>query len=267
MEEPVQIIPPTGPEGARLPRARDERVSPHRARGIRAAVLRVGGARAAVAASVIAVALAMAVPASAQAPAPEIPVTFSVRSLLSGDTFTVSGVLPGGAADAGRALELYEQRAPFPGAYALTSTGAAGPSGEFVFSVTPVRKAYWAVVAPQTTTLPREASNGFLVAVRRKVSIRTTTRRPLRGSFVRFSGFISPSFPVAPGSVATLQRRNRQGGFTDVKSALLKAAGDFSSYRVRTRVRRSGVYRVVVPASTFFSTGASVGVTLHMRVH
>ena len=209
----------------------------------------------------------MAASASAQAPTPEIPVAFSVRSLLSGDSFSVSGVLPGGAADAGRPLELYEQRAPFPGAYALMSTGASGPGGEFVFSATPVRKAYWAVVAPQTTTLPREASNGFLVAVRRKVSIRTTTRRPLRGSFVRFSGFISPSFPVAPGSVATLQRRNRQGGFTDVKSALMRAAGDFSSYRVRTRVRRSGVYRVVVPASTFFSTGASVAVTLHVRLH
>jgi hypothetical protein len=209
----------------------------------------------------------MAVPAAAQAPAPEIPVTFSVRSLLSGDPFTVNGVLPGGAADAGRSLELYEQRAPFPGAYALASTSAAGPSGEFVFSVTPVRKAYWAVVAPETTTRPREASNGFLVAVRRKVSIRTTTRRPLRGRFVRFSGFISPSFPVGPGSVATLQRRNAQGGFTDVKSVLLGAAGQFSSYRLRTRVRRSGVYRVVVPASTFFSTGASVGVTLHMRLH
>jgi hypothetical protein len=257
MEEPVQNTPPTGPEGARPARAR-------------AAALRtriVLRTRIASGAALVVAGLAMAVPASAQAPAPEIPVTFSVRSLLSGDPFTVNGVLPGGAADAGRALELYEQRAPFPGAYALASTSAAGPSGEFVFSVTPVRKAYWAVVAPETTTRPREASNGFLVAVRRKVSIRTTTRRPLRGRFVRFSGFISPSFPVGPGSVATLQRRNAQGGFTDVKSVLLGAAGQFSSYRLRTRVRRSGVYRVVVPASTFFSTGASVGVTLHMRLH
>jgi hypothetical protein len=257
MEEPVQNTPPTGPEGARPARAR-------------AAALRtriVLRTRIASGAALVVAGLAMAVPASAQAPAPEIPVTFSVRSLLRGDTFTVNGVLPGGAADAGRALELYEQRAPFPGAYALASTSAAGPSGEFVFSVTPVRKAYWAVVAPETTTRPREASNGFLVAVRRKVSIRTTTRRPLRGRFVRFSGFISPSFPVGPGSVATLQRRNAQGGFTDVKSVLLGAAGQFSSYRLRTRVRRSGVYRVVVPASTFFSTGASVGVTLHMRLH
>ena len=234
--------------------------------GIGAAVPRVASARAATAASVITVALAMAVPASAQAPAPEIPVTFSVRSLLSGDTFTVSGVLPGGPADAGRPLELYERRSPFPGAYAIMSNGASGPNGEFVFSVKPVRKAYWAVVAPETTTRPREASNGFLVAVRRKVSIRTTTRRPLRGRFVRFSGFVSPSFPVGPGSVATLQRRNPQGGFTDVKSVLLAAAGPVSSYRLRTRPALGRLPRAV-PASTFFFTGASVGVTLHMRLH
>jgi hypothetical protein len=209
--------------------------------------------------------LPMAVPAAAQAPAPEIPVAFSARSLLSGATFTVGGVLPGGAADAGRPLELWEQRAPFPGIYAMVQNSAAGPNGEFTFSVQPVRKAYWAVVAPQTTTQPREASNGFLVAVRRKVSIRTTTRRPRKGREVRFSGFVSPAFPVGPESVATLQRRNRLGGFSNVKSALLKAAGAFSSYRLRTRVRRSGVYRVVVPASTFFSTGASVAVTLRVR--
>ena len=98
---------------------------------------------------------------------------------------------------------------------------------------------------------------------------RSGRRRAARssGRFVRFSGFVSPSFPVGPGSVATLQRRNTQGGFTDVKSVLLRAAGQFSSYRLRIRVRRSGVYRVVVPASMFFSTGASVGVTLHMRRH
>src|SRR6185503_8596321 len=122
MEEPVQNTPPTGPEGARPARAR-------------AAALRtriVLRTRIASAAALVVAGLAMAVPASAQAPAPEIPVTFSVRSLLSGDAFTASGVLPGGAANAGRPLELYEQRAPFPGAYALTSTGAAGPSGEFV---------------------------------------------------------------------------------------------------------------------------------------
>jgi hypothetical protein len=216
-------------------------------------------------AGLLAAALGVAAPARAQAPASEIPLTFSAQSLLTGQGFTVSGVLPGGAADAGRPLELWEQRAPFPGTYAVVSNGASGPSGEFVFSVTPVLKAYWAVVAPTTTTRPREASPGFLVAVRRKVSIRTSTRRPRKGSLVRFSGFVSPAFPLGPGSVATLQRRNRQGGFTDVHAVLLRAAGAFSSYRLRVRVARSGVYRVVVPSSTSFSAGASVAVTVRVR--
>jgi hypothetical protein len=185
--------------------------------------------------------------------------------VLAGQPFTVSGVLPGGAADAGRPLELWERRAPFPGAYAIATTGVAGPSGEFRFPIAPVRKAYWSVVAETTPTRPREASPGFLVAVRRKVSIRTSTRRPRKGTLVRFSGFVSPPFPVGPGSVATLQRRNAQGGFTDVRAVLLKAAGGFSSYRLRERLTRSGVYRVVVPTSTFFSAGASVAVTVRVR--
>jgi hypothetical protein len=230
-----------------------------------AGVRTTGGGRAATAAVLLGIALAAGAPARAQAPTPEIPVTFSARSMLSGQGFTISGVLPGGAADAGRPLQLFERRAPFPGAYAIVSNGATGPSGEFVFSVAPVRKAYWSVVAPETSTRPREASPGFLVAVRRQVSIRTSTRRPRKATLVRFSGFVSPSFPVGPGSVATLQRRNRQGGFTDVRTVLLKAAGTFSSYRLRTRVTRSGVYRVVVPSSTFFSSGASVGVTVRVR--
>jgi hypothetical protein len=206
-----------------------------------------------------------AAPASAQAPVPEIPLAFSATSVIAGTAFTITGMLPGGAADAGRPLELWERRAPFPGAYAIATTGVAGPNGEFAFPVTPVRKAYWSVVAETTPTRPREASPGFLVAVRRKVSIRTTTRRPRKGSLVRFSGFVSPPFPIGPGSVATLQRRNRQGGFTDVRAVLLKAAGGFSSYRLRERVSRSGVYRVVVPTSTFFSAGASVAVTVRVR--
>jgi len=226
--------------------------------------LRRGRAYAAVALA-LGPALVGVAPAAAQAPAPEIPLQFSARSMLPGEAFTIGGTLPGGAADAGRALELWERRAPFPGVYAIVRNGTAGPSGEFSFGVAPVRKAYWSVVAEATTTRPREASPGLLVAVRRKVSIRTSTRRPRKGTLVRFSGFVAPGFPLGPGSVATLQRRNAPGGFTDVRPVLLGAAGAFSSYRMRIRVTRSGVYRVVVPSSTFFSAGASVAVTVRVR--
>jgi hypothetical protein len=152
---------------------------------------------------------AVSPPAAAQAP--EVALAFSARSLLGGQSFTVGGTLPGGAGAAGRAVQLYERRAPFPGSYALAQTVTAGAGGEFSFAVTPVRKAY------------------------------------------------------GPGAVATLQRRNRTGGFADLKVVLLRSAGAYSSYRLRTRIRRSGVYRVVVPTSTHFSRGASVGITLRMR--
>ena len=85
---------------------------------------------------------------------------------------------------------------------------------------------------------------------------------------MRFSGFVSPSFPLGPESVATLQRRNAQGGFTDVKlGAASRRPAPSRATGCACASGVSGVYRVVVPSSTFFSTGASVGVTLHMRRH
>jgi hypothetical protein len=229
-----------------------------------AAVPRTISAGAAVAV-VWCVALALVGPARGQPPTIEIVPTFSARSLLPGQPFTVSGVLPGGPADAGREVQLFEDRAPFPGGYALVATASAGPGGEFAFPVTPVLKAYWAVVAPEVSGHPREASAGYLVAVRRKVSIRTSTRRPQAGAPVRFSGFVSPPFDLGPSALATLQRRNRQGGFTDVRSVPMRSAGPVSSYRLRVRMRRSGVYRVLVPATPTWSQGASVAVTIHVR--
>jgi hypothetical protein len=230
-----------------------------------AAVLRTSSPRIAAAAVVWLTVLVLSGTAAAQAPSVEIVPAFSVRSLLPGQPFTVSGVLPGGAADAGRVVQLFEDRAPFPGAYGMAATASAGPGGEFAFPVMPVLKAYWAVVAPEVSGRPREASVGYLVAVRRKVSIRTSTRRPRAGGLLRFSGFVSPPFDLGPTAVAVLQRRNRQGGFTDVRAVLMRAAGPVSSYRFRVRVRRPGVYRVLVPATATYSQGASVAVTIRVR--
>jgi hypothetical protein len=229
-------------------------------------VLRTSSTRVAAAAAAFLSALALVVPARAQAPTVEIVPAFTARSVLPGQSFTVSGVLPGGAADAGRAVQLFEASAPFAGAsYAMVAGATAGSGGEFAFPVLPVFKAYWAVVAPDTPGHPREASQGYLVAVRRKVSIRTSTRRPHVGALVRFSGFVSPAYTPGPDAVATLQRRNRQGGYSDVRSVLMRPAGPVSSYRVRLHIRRAGVYRVLVPSTATYSQGASVAVTVHLR--
>jgi hypothetical protein len=235
-------------------------------RASRGLVLRTSSPRAAVVAAAFLSALALPVPARAQAPTFEVVPAFSARSVLPGQPFTISGVLPGGAADAGRPVQLFEASAPFTGAaYAMVAGGTAGPGGEFGFPVLPVFKAYWAVVAPETAGRPREASQGYLVAVRRKVSIKTSTRRPRTGALVRFSGFVAPAFTAGPDAVATLQRRTGKGGYRDVRSVAMRAAGTVSSYRVSVHVPRAGVYRVLVPSTATYSQGASVAVTVHVR--
>jgi hypothetical protein len=205
----------------------------------------------------------LALPAAADDPAPVV--NFSVRNVLPNAPVAITGTLVNGAADAGRQVQLYERRAPFPGTWAVLQEGAAGADGSYSFSAVPVRKAYYSVVAPATATAGREASPGLLVTVRRKVSIRVSDRTPRKNQLVRFSGFISPSYPLGPGAVATLQRRDKSGAFTNVKAALLKAAGDFTSYRVHIRLKSPGVYRIAVPSSTYYGSGASVAIVV--RVH
>jgi hypothetical protein len=213
--------------------------------------------------TILAVGTAMALPAGADDPTPVV--NFSERNVLLGTPVTINGALVNGAADAGRQVQLYERRAPFPGTWAVLQEGVAGTDGSYAFTVTPPRKAYYSVVAPATATAGRQASPGFLVAVRRKVSIKVSDRTPRKNQLVRFSGFISPSYPLGPSSVATLQRRDHTGAFANVKAVLLKAAGAYTSYRARIHVRRSGAYRVYVPPSTFLSSGASVAIVV--RVH
>jgi hypothetical protein len=207
--------------------------------------------------------VALALPASADDPDPVVNV--SERNVLLGTPVTIGGSLLNGPADAGRQVQLYERRAPFPGTWGVLQEGTAGPDGSYSFTFVPPRKAYFSVVAPATATAGRQASPGLLVSVRRKVSIRASDRTPRKNQLVRFSGFISPSYPLGPSSVATLQRRDRTGAFANVKAVLLKAAGAYTSYRARVHVRRPGVYRVYVPPSTFLSSGASVAIVV--RVH
>jgi hypothetical protein len=207
--------------------------------------------------------VALALPAGADDPDPVV--NISERNVLLGTPVTIAGSLLNGPADAGRQVQLYERRAPFPGTWGVLQEATAGPDGSYSFTVVPPRKAYFSVVAPATATAGRQASPGLLVSVRRKVSIRASDRTPRKNQLVRFSGFISPSYPLGPSSVATLQRRDRTGAFANVKAVLLKAAGAYTSYRARVHVRRPGVYRVYVPPSTFLSSGASVAIVV--RVH
>src|SRR5215207_6397326 len=160
--------------------------------------------------------VAPALPAAADDPDPVV--NISERNVLLGTPVTIGGSLLNGPADAGRPVQLFERRAPFPGTWAVLQEGTAGPDGSYSFTVVPPRKAYFSVVAPATATAGRQASPGLLVSVRRKVSIKVSDRTPRKNQLVRFSGFISPSYPLGPSSVATLQRRDRTGAFANVRA-------------------------------------------------
>ena len=159
----------------------------------------------------------------------------------------------------GARLELLRAARAVPRQLAVVQTATSGAVGEFAFTVTPVRKAYWAVVAPATPTRPRVASRGHLVALRRQVSIRTSTRRPRTGAPRALLGLRLARLPGRAGHAWPRSSARPPGGSLGRRARRAAArAGAFSSYRMRTRVRRSGEYRVVVPPTTFFSRGASV---------
>ena len=96
------------------------------------------------ASAAIAIAIAVTAPAGAQDPAPVV--SFSERNVLIGAPVTISGRLVNGAADAGRQVQLYERRAPFPGTWGVLQEATAGADGGYSFTVVPSRKAYFSVV-------------------------------------------------------------------------------------------------------------------------
>ncbi|MDT7665251.1 MAG: hypothetical protein QOD04_4807, partial [Pseudonocardiales bacterium] len=86
---------------------------------------------------------AVSVPARGDDPDPVV--NFSERNVLVGASVTVSGTAVNGAADAGRQVQLYERRAPFPGTWAVSQEGMAGADGSYSFTIVPPRKAYYSI--------------------------------------------------------------------------------------------------------------------------
>lgn len=107
------------------------------------------------------------------------------------------------------------------------------------------------------TGSPAAVSPIALVNVRPRVSFRVSDRTPSRRERVRFSGQI---WPEHDGALVEIQRRGSDGDFRTVKrTAARDALGmSFSTYRTRVRIRRTGVYRVVVtPGDDDHVTGIS----------
>jgi hypothetical protein len=94
-------------------------------------------------------------------------------------------------------------------------------------------------------------SKDKLVKLPLRVSLRTSHRRVRRKGVVTFSG---ADFPVHPGVPVQLQQMDRNGRFKTVTSTIVAPDAKF---RVRLRVRRTGVFRALFPGDGQFGVAAS----------
>jgi hypothetical protein len=186
-----------------------------------------------------------------------ITLSASPRTIRFRGTTHLTGQL-GTRAPGGVKVALQEEAPPFDGKHFKgVATTRTDSSGRFAFSRSPIHnRAYRAVAG----TKPKATSGTLVVGVRSRVTIAHVGRR---GRTVTFGGSVGPS---RDGQLVRIQRRVR-GGWRTVKRGVLGMATDpdFSSFRVRVRLRRSGRYRAYVSRNSENLAGASRARRLRVR--
>ena len=206
---------------------------------------------------------ACALPFAADAAKPKPPkkpnlsltLTAKPATVTFGRSATLSGTARG-SGHANRTVALQLNPFPFRGfrTVAVTRTDS---KGAYHFVVRPTRHSRYRAVTPEPATIydTLVKSPELLEHVRLAVSIRLSDATPLRGSRVRFSGFVAPKHN---GHRVYVQRRRRDGRWVTVARTLTRnAVGRRSRYSRRVRIFRSGLFRVRVRGHADHSTGTS----------
>jgi hypothetical protein len=213
---------------------------------------------------VCAVGLAFVPAVAAAAPKPSATsVTLNAASstIVYSTPTTLSGRLSGPSSAAVAVRLQQDSTRPYGDAYtnsSLATTSAA--NGKYSFSVKPLVNTQYRVVAQ---TSPPITSSPRLVLVRMLVGVHASDLTPRRGSRVLFSGSV---FPAHDGRLVAIQRRSSSGRFNTVGRTTLRDAGDAkSTYGLRVRVNRDGVYRVKVVGDDDHVNGLSRLKTLNVH--
>jgi hypothetical protein len=188
---------------------------------------------------------------TAPAGAAAVTIAATPRVVTFGKPVTIAGQVAGRP---DTKVELEQTPFPFTDPFKNAAQGTTDAAANYSFQVTPPLNTRYHVVAKS----PRATSSDVTVPVRTRVSLRLGDRTPPRGARVRFRGSV---LPAHEGSVVRIQRRTSAGWKTIARPVLRTAtpfAGDSRSrYRKRIRVRRSGVYRTVMPGHGDHARGKS----------
>ena len=169
-----------------------------------------------------------------------------------GKPVTIAGRVAG---NPGVSVTLEQSPFPFADPFTPVADGTTDAAANYSFQVTPGLNTRYHVTAK---TAPPATSADVTVRVRPKVTLRLSDRTPRRGQRVRFRGSV---LPAHDGMAVRIQRKTRDGWKT-IATPLLKPATPVngvarSKYRKRIRIRRSGVYRTVMPADGDHARGKS----------
>jgi hypothetical protein len=148
---------------------------------------------------------------------------------------------------AGQTVALYESTFPFTG-WTQVATLTTDFEGYFTYHQTIAQNTAFRAIWQAATPVQ---SKDKLIKLPIKLALKASHRRVKRGGVVTFSGSGSPGHP---GSTVQLQQMDSHGGFKTISSAVVSPTSTFS---VRLRVRRGGVFRALFPGDGQFGASAS----------
>ena len=173
-----------------------------------------------------------------------VTISATPNPVVYGSTVSITGEASG-KNSAGSLVTLYAKQAPKYTAVTTVGTATTDSTGHYSFKVTPsVHTVYYVKVH----TAPQATSPNSFVKVRVRISLRLSTKRPMAGQRVHFSGFVLPAYN---GKYVLIQRRTATGWTTLRRAKLLAAKPTTtalgpttrSSYSVRVRIFKTGTYR------------------------
>ncbi len=185
-------------------------------------------------------------------PPPAVTLAATPPVVTFGKSVTLAGQVPGEPAVT---VELEQTPFPFTDPFKSLAEGTTDAAGNFSFSALPTLNTRYHIDAKAS---PPVTSPDVTVLVRTKVGLRLSDKTPARGSRVRFRGSVMPAHD---GSTVRIQRRT-SAGWKTLASPVLATAAPLngvarSKYRQGLRIRRSGVYRTVMPAHADHARGKS----------
>src|SRR3954452_12680953 len=176
--------------------------------------------------------------------APTTTPVFTPNPVPYGDPVTVSGQIVGSGSN-GAEVTLFGRAFPFTAPFTqFGNTVVADANGNYLFVLTSALSTAQFEVRAKTN--PPFTSSEQTLQVSSKISL-AVADKVRKGHKVRFHGIVAPG---QDGIVVEIQKRQRDGSFRVFKRTTLKHRKDGrSSYSVRKKLYRRGIFRAVVQSA------------------